>query len=141
MKQLIFIFIFLSLLTNILNAQFLRDNEQEIILDTSTMLVWEDSSRGEVNVVEAFEYCEKLEIGTYHNWRVPSYNELYSIVDLGEIRPSLNATFEERSIGYYWTSTLYTDNFPWAINFTNGADHYNISPGSKEKVRCVHNFQ
>lgn len=140
MNKLLLAILLLELNLNFLNAQYLRDEDNNVVFDTSTMLIWEDSSGTTADVKDAFEYCKTLTIGNYYDWRVPSYNELYSIVDLTKSRPALNGIFEEWTLGYYWTSSLNIYNTPWAIDFTTGANHSNISPVSQNKVRCVHNF-
>lgn len=141
MVKIVYIHILMLFFSYVLNAQYIRDDESKIVFDTSTMLVWEDPDQANSgDIKEALDHCKDLEIGHYHNWRLPSYNELYSIVDLTKSRPALHEIFKERSQHYYWTSTLYTDNYPWSIDFTTGANHYNISPVNKNKIRCVHSF-
>jgi hypothetical protein len=129
------------LLSSILNGQYLRDDSENIVFDTATRLVWADPEDSVAkNTKDALAYCKDLEIGFYKNWRLPSYNELYSLVDLTKSNPTLNDIFQERSLFFYWTSTTYVDGFLWAIDFRDGGNTYSSSPVNLNKVRCVHDF-
>ena len=122
-------FLLLTLIMfNFCVADFIRDNNNNIILDTSTNLIWQDNNNVNTTTYtweSAISYCEGLTIDSYSNWRVPNINELISIIDDSLYEPSINSKFQNtksNSDGKYWTSTTRasaTDN-AWYILFQNG---------------------
>jgi hypothetical protein len=55
------------------------------------------------------------------DWRVPSFEELDSIVDR-LLRPSINPVFGRTQSDCYWSSSLREDypDYYWCVNFSNG---------------------
>ena len=116
-----------------------------MVTDRITDLVWQDNysdNGGEVRQdtwSEAKAYCEKK------GWRLPTVNELASIIDSGHANPSLTPntffTIAPADYGYgpYWTSTEANSdktNRAWQIIFNRGI----IKTESKFNmgfVRCV----
>jgi hypothetical protein len=74
-------------------------------------------------------------------WRVPTYNELNSILDRSAIEPhaTIKKEFKNVSNGKYWTSTTYAEDTSkaWHIDFSNG-DSDILSKSTSLYVRCVH---
>jgi hypothetical protein len=140
MKKVICIVLLMNIFISNIYAQYIRDDELNIVFDTSTMLVWEDTAfTGSIK--EALDHCKELDIGLFKDWRLPTYNELYSIVDLTQARPALDTVFKDRALHYYWTSSLYANTHrPWSIDFTTGGNHYNININNPNNIRCVHSF-
>ena len=66
-------------------------------------------------------------LGGYHDWRMPSFDELRSIVDYGRYNPAINTTFFPNTVAsYYWSATTFA-NYPdgaWFVNFYYGNDDY-----------------
>ena len=60
------------------------------------------------------------------DWRLPTREELRSIVHYGATSPKINTTyFPQTASSFYWSSTSYagtTDRFSWGIGFTGGSD-------------------
>ena len=80
-----------------------------------------------------------LDLGGYHDWRVPKLKELLSIVDFGRSTPSINPIFENTASASYWTSSsygYYTD-YRWGINFATGIQDINRLVNHKIHIRCV----
>jgi hypothetical protein len=123
-----------------LERSYVRDNHNYITQDMTTGLIWQDGS----DVVsktweEAVAYCDELEFAGYSDWRLPSFDELNSIVDIGRYDPAIDTNFfKNTKNSYYWTSTMYAvnSNDAWGIAFSNGY-YYNDTKSNSRYVRCV----
>jgi hypothetical protein len=122
MKVILLIMIGLSLL----RAEYIRDDAKELVLDTTTNLIWQDDATPVAMVWEdTITYCEASNLGGYSNWRLPNYNELYSLVDRSIYSPALSPNFQNVVISsYYWSSTTYAPSVSnaWGVSFDNGYD-------------------
>ena len=111
---------------------------------------------------EANNYCQNLILGGYSNWRLPTKDELKSLVicDNGTptpladnptspyycgqgntipyTKPTIDSQFSCRQ-SFYWTSTVYGVNQSWYLSFGNGGTHWgdNTTSGYNYYVRCV----
>ena len=114
---------------------------QDVILDKTTSLLWQDSSDNKelsVTFFEAQEYCEKLEIKQYKDFRLPTLFELQSIIDYNRYKPAIIDGFIHIESETYWSTTSFADDAAevWTINFKKGertvkAKHYS------RNFRCV----
>ena len=143
------IIILVFLLFNILNAEFIRDNELDIVLDTSTNLLWEDGADNKKSFSTALLYCQTKSIEHFiDKWRLPNYNELLSIVKFDNKNAKIDSAFNNTKVDgiSYWTSTLSKTYYDlnntqraWNINFASGYD--NVDPITNSLyTRCVHDF-
>jgi hypothetical protein len=124
-----------------------RDNGDGTIHDKCTNLVWQKgTSDTHPTFNDAATYCAGLTIGNLTGWRVPTIQELTTIVNYihtnssyaypsFEFGNSLNPGFL-----YLWSSTQNVDitNRAWQIQFSNG----NVSSLQKSEqleVRCASN--
>lgn len=86
------------------------DNNDGTITDTSTGLMWEKSTGLTTNTYTwegAKAYCENLTLGGQSDWRLPTRNELQTIVDYNKYDPSIDTTFfPDAKASYYWSSTV-----------------------------------
>ncbi len=101
---------------------------------------WDAKKYDDTSGDTATTYCQNLTLGGYSNWRLPTQNELLSIVDYGQNSPSINAVFINVGSSTYWTSTTsskYSEN-AWVINFKSG-DAFTHSKKFEPYVRCVRN--
>jgi hypothetical protein len=132
--------IILSSVITLINAEIV------IVKDNVNKLLWEDSIHTEnskVNHKEAEDYCENLELGSYSKWRLPSLNELLTVVDYTRYKPAILNEFKYVSKDVlYWTSTPYarsSDEF-WGVSFKDGATS-NASQTYDRQIRCVHKLK
>jgi len=80
----------------------------EVVLDKAAQLVWQDNKaviEVEKNWFEADKYCQSLNLDGEHGWRVPSYDELISIVDYTKHTLAAMPAFTHVISEYYWSST------------------------------------
>jgi hypothetical protein len=98
------------------------------VTDNYTCLVWQQSGSGttaNMSWDQAVSYCSSLALNG-HSWRLPSLNELASVVDdvpSGNVSPAADhAAFPGlASNAWYWTSTPYTAaTDKWSLNFEDG---------------------
>ena len=115
------------------------DNEDGTVTDLETGLIWQQNDPSNRDWEEALAYCETLELAGKEDWRLPSVNELLSLVDTTRYNLSIDENlFPEASPTVYHTSTtVYSspaDN--WIINFISGF----LTDGPKttpSPFRCV----
>jgi len=77
------------------------DHGDNTVTDNDTGLTWEVKTddggpRDKDNTYTwetAMDYCEDLSLGGHDDWRLPSYNELISILDPSEVNPAINTMF------------------------------------------------
>lgn len=101
----------------------------EAVLDKETNLVWEKSPS---TVLEdwrrANNQCNGMTLGGRKGWRLPTVQELASLLEAGETGTTLPdghpfATVQPQA---YWSATLTTadSRFAWGLNFLDGAVGY-----------------
>jgi hypothetical protein len=125
-------------------ADFSRDGDG-VVTDNTTGLQWQDDINITKNWEDAIDYCETLTLGTHTDWRLPNFNELYSIVDRSKINPAIEAIFQNVVLDHYWSSTtqISSKRNAWSINFVDGSDQQsdkykmNNDKFNNYNVRCV----
>ena len=133
----------LFVLVNLAFADFIRDDAKEIVIDTSTNLMWQDDNQtigdaNRKNWSNSITHCEGLTLGGYSDWHLPNFNELYMLADRSTYNPSLNPEFNNVASSYYWSATAYASgtSYAWAVHFYYGNDDWNDKTNTYF-VRCV----
>lgn len=82
--------------------------------------------------LNASRYCG------YSNWRLPTKDELHSIVDYGRYNPAINPIFTNTQSGWYWSSSPGVDYSAnaWGVYFYYGYDS-NYGKSNSYYVRAV----
>ena len=103
-------------------------------------LMWQDDESAksvEKNWQGAIDYCQNLNLAGHSDWRLPSFDELRTIVDKNN-SPTIKSEFKNTASYFYWSSTPDADfsYYAWVIYFYDGGE------GSDRKnrnvnVRCV----
>ncbi|MBF0452902.1 MAG: DUF1566 domain-containing protein, partial [Candidatus Magnetomorum sp.] len=105
-----------------------QDNSDGTVTDTLTGLMWQkQDEQNPVSWEASLTQFDNLLLAGYTDWRLPSRQELRSIVDYSRTVPSIVSTvFPNTVSGNYWTSTAhpYQSGHVWCINFYNGNDNY-----------------
>ena len=120
------------------------NNGDGTVTDTSTGLMWQrGTAPGDKTWQEALAYCEALDLGDHTDWRLPTINELRSLVDFSCYSPSINTTYFPNTLSsYYWSSTSYSKStsYAWSVEFNHGEDpqYYKLN---YFYVRAVRNGQ
>ena len=102
-----------------------------VVLDNNTGLMWQQTSHTETYTWDnAKSYCNNLTYAGYSDWRLPTPQELLTIVEI-------NTTYFTPS-GYFWSSSTrvgYTNN-AWGVSFNYGNVSYSYKT-NYNYVRCV----
>jgi hypothetical protein len=114
----------------------------EVVTDSKLGLVWQDNSAAKSTKKKwksAKKYCKNLSLADYSDWRLPSYEELLSIVDYDRYDPAIMPSFKNvNTSDYFWSSSVYVSgtNGAWVVYFKNGYASGYLKIG-KGYVRCV----
>lgn len=117
------------------------------VLDRETGLVWERSPSGSFVWQQAQMHCNILNVANRKGWRLPTIQELASLVDpsVPSPGPTLPAghPFSNVQSSVYWSATTAASDTAaaWAVAFFNGdVSYYDKSSGSGP-VWCVRGGQ
>jgi len=114
------------------NPQSYTDLGNGIVRDNVTGLEWQQATApGIYTWQQALDYCDALSLGGRDDWRLPTINELSTLVDssIPYPGPTINTTYFPGTVASsYWSSTTfssYTYN-AWFVNFYYGNVNYNL---------------
>ncbi len=139
----------LFLLVGLIRADFIRDDANGVVVDTTTSLMWQDDNDSvQKTWKEAIDYCEGLSLAGYDDWRLPNFNELYILADRSKKEPSIDSSFKyikyssSDNYSFYWSSSsiLSLPNYALGVYFYNGFDDW-YRKGNNLYVRCVRSVQ
>ena len=124
-----------------IQTEFIRDDTKNIVIDTSTNLMWQDDANVTSitkNWQDAIDYCENLTLGGHSDWHLPSKNELQSITDSSKYNPPISSVFQHTNSSVYWSSTTVESapSIAWYVQFYYGGDDWGTKT-SDIYVRCV----
>jgi len=112
-----------------------------IVTDKKNAIYWQDnisSQQSSKDWDDAVLYCDKLVLNDVDHWRLPTFKELFSIVDYTRVHPAINPVFSFANEGTYWTSTGFAPSRSraWTIDFRTGKTYYSYKT-TNHAVRCV----
>ncbi|MGM0519141.1 MAG: DUF1566 domain-containing protein [Campylobacterota bacterium] len=136
----------LLVLTVTLTAAIFRQNSQDVVVDTTRSLMWQDNIEA-VDVQKTHEnalsYCDNLNFAGYTNWRLPKAQEYKSIVNKSNEKNYIDYAFKYNLPTGYWahkahwrTLWFYAD----YMNFISGTLYFD-SRHKKKFVRCVRDMR
>lgn len=107
----------------------------QAVLDRETGLVWERSpDTTKRDWATACSHCYQREVANRKGWRLPTIEELSSLVDNDNSNPALPTghPFTNVQSSYYWSSTTGADStsFAWYVHFNNGSVHFHVKSPS-----------
>ena len=115
-----------------------------VVTDTKLGLMWQDDSAAKSTYKkwkDAKRYCRNLSLAGHTDWRLPTYDELLSIVDYDRYNPAIMPSFKNvNTSDYYWSSSAYVSDseYTWVVYFKDGYTNY-YDKAEKHYVRCVRN--
>ena len=119
----------------------LTDWSSAAVLDRETGLVWEQSPSTTTDTwyYQSF-HCINLNTGGRTGWRLPTIQELLSIVDRSQSNPSLPSghPFTVQSSDY-WSATSNANNATnaWNVDFNNGNVNNDDKSNDNNHAWCV----
>ena len=152
MKQLICL-VFSAVV--LMAGRYEKIEKDGVIIDYSTSLMWQEANITKIQykIESAISRCETLSLGGYEDWRLPNFNELYSLMDIEKPKHFIDPIFElldynetlyEANI-YYWSSTTFNINNESASNYRNWSVNFHIGSGHhflrSNFVRCVRSIK
>jgi hypothetical protein len=123
------------------NPESYEDLGDGTVTDKVTGLMWQKTlADGTLAWKDAKDTCAMLGLAGHHDWRLPSYIELVSIVDYGPSSPAVNPRyFPNTPPNLFWSVTVSPDYAtPWVylVDFTDGATTVDGTAGAA-RFRCV----
>ena len=124
---------------------YLHINNDGSVTDIQTGLMWQQTPSDNVMTwQDSLSYCKNLQIAGYSDWRLPSQNELRSIVDYSKYMPSIDIDFLNiKNLNWeYWSATTYARHtgLAWYINLGLGENN-SYSKSYSLYVRAVRGGQ
>jgi len=102
----------------------------DIWTDPTTGLMWTMKDNGsDVTQAKAADYCKSLSVSGFHDWRLPTIDELSAIYDgkLGGAEPALSSLFDQghfkggiTALRFEWSSSKGTDQSALYFDFETG---------------------
>ncbi|MEA3434595.1 MAG: DUF1566 domain-containing protein [Campylobacterota bacterium] len=116
-------------------------HENSVVTDKINAIYWQDnisSQKSSKDWDDAVLYCDELVLNGVGHWRLPTFKELFSIVDYTRVHPAINPVFSFVNEGTYWTSTGFAPSRSrtWTIDFRTGKTYYSYTT-TNHAVRCV----
>ena len=76
----------------LINMPVFTLNGDGTVTDTVTGLMWQQADGGEMTYENALVYCDTLTLGGYTDWKLPSDQEAYSILNHQRTNPAIDIT-------------------------------------------------
>jgi len=99
----------------------LIDKDDGTIFDTNTNLLWQQSPPNKLFIwQEANEYCKSLTLARHNDWRLPTREELESLIN-NKYKPTIDPILE-CNLGWHWSSSTHVDgpSYAWIVSFYDG---------------------
>lgn len=112
-----------------------------VYTDKQHALMWQDNADAahlDMNWHNATDYCDHLKLAGHTDWRLPTVQELVTLVDYTRESPAAVPALHNISTDDYWSATTdVTDSDDaWLVFFESGiVDNY--SKSRERRVRCV----
>jgi CubicO group peptidase (beta-lactamase class C family) len=119
-----------------------------VVTDAVTGLAWQqelpanpcpNDGAGVCTLADAQTYCSGLSLTGYASgWRLPTANELSSLVQTTGAEPAIDTTaFPSTPPVWFWSSSPYAGSAGWVVYFFDGGSGY-LDVSEAGHVRCVH---
>ncbi len=124
----------------------LKDFGNAAVLDKETGLVWEQSPvTATLDWVSALVFCNGQNVGNRLGWRLPTLQELASLIDPTQSGPALPSghPFSNVQSSGYWSASTYADSAlsAWYVDLSSGDVARLIKTSAGAHVWCVRGGQ
>jgi uncharacterized protein DUF1566 len=91
-------------------------------IDPATHLMWTSADNGSgLSWLQAQRYCRDLTVGGFHNWKLPSIDDLQGLVGAGGSESTYRIKAPIKLTGWQWSSTPgKQDGEGWTLDFGDG---------------------
>lgn len=122
-------------------ADFTRDNATNIVTDNLNGLMWQDDAAAATAVFDvnlAALQCSGMTSGGFSDWRLPTIEELESIVNYSSATPWIYPVFQNTANAKYITNTVEAGfvSSNWFVDFSTGTPSTD-SNWNLYNFRCV----
>ena len=93
------------------------------VLDRETSLVWERAPSNNKKWEDAQSYCNNRSVGNRMGWRLPTVQELASLVDPSVstlLKLPMGHPFSNVQSTFYWSAITSAPSMAWYVDFSNG---------------------
>ena len=116
--------------------------EEKTVIDENFGLEWQQIIPTEHYYWEdAVKYCEELNYDGHDDWRLPTINELVSIVDRTNTSPAFNTTFfpntPSSGLDFWSLSSTVSNTSSWVVSSSVGSVGTSNYSNGYNYVRCV----
>ena len=135
MKTLFFILLSIS----VLGSDFVPDRQSQTVAQMPEALMWQDNeqvSEQKMSYKSALSYCESLGLAEMTDWRMPTPQELFRIVDT-QRTPTIFPVFAHTVTECYWAQSNDHHNRVTFIDFATGKGMNGSGIDHSCFVRCV----
>ena len=112
-------------------------NGDGTVTDRVTGLLWQQTDGGEMTWEHARDYCASLNLAGKSGWRLPSNQELFSILDHNNGKPAIDThTFTRSEAEYWWLSETRAGDPTriWSVNAAAAPDRI---PSGRPSARAA----
>lgn len=107
------------------------------VYDSSSSLLWQQTENARMSWEAATDRCEGLTLAGRSNWRLPTKEELLTLVDRTRTDPAVDIRyFPKTKSTAYWTSTREKERI-WGVGFSDGEEFVFGGTDLALYVRCV----
>ena len=106
-----------------INPMFYTTQNALVATDTVTGLMWQRTDGGEMTVENARVYADTAKIGGFTDWRLPTAQESFSLMNLDRMNPAMDSyVFPPSGAEYWWTSEVRSNDASriWVTNAGGG---------------------
>lgn len=107
---------------SLFGSDFIPDKRMQTVIQSPDALMWQDDeqvSQQKMSYKSAMSYCESLGLSDMIDWRMPTRNELFRIVDM-ERTPTILPVFAHTASDCYWATLKDPNNRVSYIDFATG---------------------
>ncbi|MDD4948739.1 DUF1566 domain-containing protein [Sulfuricurvum sp.] len=111
----------------------------QTVTQTPEALMWQDDgqvSEHKMSYKSALSYCESLGLNDMNDWRMPTQQELFRLVDT-QRTPTIFPVFAHTATECYWNISKDQNNRIGSIDFSTGKSLNTVGIDHTCFIRCV----